>query len=171
MQIGDLDQRALDESVDARMTREVRSHHREVAVHRGLGFLVLAKVAFVARDEEAADGVLLVDHLELEILDEPAERERVVDVALVGARVQLVGNPERGDENRQQQREQSPQGEAELCGDGRAADGGEAAAGRVLKEPKAYVAKIRFTTHTGATWFRRGRFSGRAASRGPRSAS
>ena len=27
------------------------------------------------------------------------------------------------------------------------------------------------TTHTGATWFRRGRFSGRAASRGPRSAS
>ena len=26
-------------------------------------------------------------------------------------------------------------------------------------------------THTGATWFRRGRFSGRAASRGPRSAS
>ena len=33
------------------------------------------------------------------------------------------------------------------------------------------AARLGWNTHTGATWFRRGRFSGRAASRGPRSAS
>jgi hypothetical protein len=40
-----------------------------------------------------------------------------------------------------------------------------------LRFGRAHRARLQFAAHTGATWFRRGRFSGRVASRGPRSAS
>src|SRR5204862_4690262 len=36
---------------------------------------------------------------------------------------------------------------------------------------RGHGSRLQFGGHTGATWFRRGRFSGRVASRGPRSAS